>query len=66
VAYSKTTIEKELRQYFKEVFLDFGVDEILMSRKDIHKEVFNNRYEANYLEKVLKEELRIDTFTCVG
>jgi phage/plasmid-associated DNA primase len=63
VAFSKSTIEKELRQYFKDAFLDFGVDEILMTRKDIHKEVFNNRYEANYLEKVLKEELRLDTFT---
>jgi hypothetical protein len=62
VAFSKSTIEKELRQYLKDAFLDFGVNEILMTRKAIHKEVFNNRYEANYLEKVLKEELRVDMF----
>jgi dephospho-CoA kinase len=62
VAFSKSTIEKELRQYLRDAFLDFGVDEILMTRKALHKEVFNNRYEANYLEKVLKEELRVDMF----
>lgn len=62
VAFSKSTMEKELRQYFKDAFLDFGVNEILMSRKIIHKEVFNNRYEANYLEKVLKEELKVDMY----
>lgn len=62
VAFSKSTIEKELRQYFKEAFLDFGVEEIKMARKDIHREVFNNRYEANYLEKVLKEELKLDLY----
>jgi hypothetical protein len=62
VAFSKSTIEKELRQYFKDAFMDFDVDEILMARKDIHREVFNNRYEANYLEKVLKEELKLDLY----
>lgn len=62
IEHSKPTIEKELRQYFKEMFLDFGVEEILMCRQDIHKEVFNNRFEANYLEAVLKDKIGVEPY----
>lgn len=62
IEHSKPTIEKELRQYFREVFSDFGVEEILMSRKDVHKEVFNNKFEANYLEAVLKERIGVQPY----
>jgi hypothetical protein len=60
VAYSMPTIEKELRQFLRDKFFDFGIETLLMTRKAIHKDCFNNRYEANYLEKVLKEHLRVD------
>lgn len=61
IEHSKPTIEKEIRSYFREAFLDHGVEKILMSRKDVHKEVFNGRFEANYLEAVLKEKIGVDT-----
>lgn len=62
IEHSKPTIEKELRQYFREMFFDFGVDEILMCRQDIHKEVFNNKFEANYLEAVLKDKIGVEPY----
>jgi hypothetical protein len=33
-----------------------------MSRKALNKECFNNRHEANYLEKVVKERLKVDSY----
>lgn len=58
IQHSKPTFEKEIRLYLKDLFLDFGVQEVLMSRKDIHKEVFNCRGEINYVERVIKDNLR--------
>jgi len=60
VAYSMPTIEKDLRQFLRDKFFDFGLETLMMTRKAIHKDCFNNRYEANYLEKVLKEHLKVD------
>jgi hypothetical protein len=62
VEFSRSTVEKEIRQRIRDMFTDFGVREILMTRKAIHREFFNNRYEANYVEKVLRTEMRIDTY----
>jgi hypothetical protein len=62
IAYSQPTIEKELRQYFKELFLDTGLEEILMTQKVVHKEVFNNKYERNYLSNVLTNNLKVDNY----
>lgn len=63
IAYSQPTIEKELRFYFKEVFLDTGLEEILMTQADIHKVVFNNKqFEGNYLQRILKDNLKVETF----
>jgi hypothetical protein len=63
VEFSRSTVEKEIRQRIRDMFTDFGVREILMTRKAIHREFFNNRYEANYVEKVLRTEMRIDTYS---
>jgi hypothetical protein len=62
IQYSRPTIEKEIIQQITDMFLDFGVDEIMMTRKAINKEFFNNKYEANYIEKILKDHLKIDQY----
>lgn len=62
IAYSAPTIEKELRQFFREKFFDFGLTEIYMTLQEIHVDCFNRRYERNYLEKVLKERLNLDVY----
>ncbi len=62
IAYSQPTIEKELRQYFKDLFLDTGLEEIMMTQKVVHKEVFNNKYERNYLSNVLTNNLKVEPY----
>ena len=62
IAYSQPTIVKELRQFFKELFLDTGLDEILMTQSTIWKAVFKERYERNYLENALKNVLKVSTY----
>jgi hypothetical protein len=62
IQHSQPTIEKELRQYFRDAFKDFGVDQIMMTLQAVHEEVFRGKYERNYLEKVLKEHIKADQF----
>jgi hypothetical protein len=62
IEFSRSTVQKEIRQRIRDMFMDFGVNEIKMTRIAIHKEFFNGRYEANYIEKVLKEEMKIDQY----
>lgn len=62
VAHSAPTIAKELRQFFRDKFLDFGIKELHMTREDIHQDCFNGRYERNYLEDVMKNYLRLDVY----
>lgn len=63
IAYSQPTIEKELRYYFHEIFLDTGLQEILMTQADVHKVVFNNKqFEGNYLQRILKENLKVEAY----
>lgn len=64
IAYSKPTVEKEIIQYVKDAFLDFGITELYMSADDVRKEALNNnsRYERNYVTKILKENFNLDTY----
>ena len=62
VSFSQPAVEKEIRTYIAEMFKDFGCDEIMMSTHDIRKEVFNNRYEQNYILKILKDRVGVDHY----
>ena len=64
IAYSQPQVEKELRHYLKELFLDTGVDEIKMTVAEIHKDVFklSSRYEGYYLKRIIQENLKCDTY----
>jgi hypothetical protein len=62
IQFSRPTVEKEIRQRLRDMFFDFGITEVMMTRHALHKEFFNNKYEANYIEKVLKEDMRIDQY----
>lgn len=61
IAYSKPTMEKELIQFIKDMFLDFGVEEIKMSADELLK-VLGKRYEKNYLTRTLKDHLKVDVY----
>jgi hypothetical protein len=62
VANSKPTIEKEIRARIREMFFDFGVDEILMSPQNVNEEFFRGKYESNYVIKVMKDEMKLEQY----
>ncbi|MCO6499104.1 MAG: hypothetical protein J5I47_01860 [Vicingus serpentipes] len=63
IEYSRPTIEKEIRAKIKEMFLDFDLEEIQMTTKDLKAEFFkNSRYEDNYIAKVLSENLNLERY----
>lgn len=59
---SLPTIIKELNFHIQQKFLDFDVDEFMMSTNDVRKEFFNNKYEANYVKKALVDDLKLEMY----
>ena len=61
IAYSQSTLEKEIRQHIRDIFLDFpDLTVIEMTKKDIKDEFFRTRnYEMNYLENVITDRLKV-------
>lgn len=58
IANSEPTVIKELKQRLKDMFMDFGVEEITMTATDIKEEWFRgSRFENNYIEKILRTEM---------
>lgn len=62
IEFSKPTIEKELRQKIRAMFMDFGPETILMSLGNIKEHFELKRFEDNYIETVLRDRLRVDTY----
>lgn len=61
---SAPTVEKEVREYIREMFLTYKPDEILMSTRDIKKYVFGNstRNSDTYINRILKDNLHLKRF----
>lgn len=64
VAQSQPAVEKEIRHWMKEMFLDTGLQEIRMTASVVHKEIFrnSNKYDIPYLSKIIKENLKSDQY----
>jgi hypothetical protein len=60
---SRPTIQKEIRENIRDMFLDFGMDTIYMTCEAIRREFFKGKnYERNYIKKTLVEEMKIDMY----
>jgi hypothetical protein len=59
---SQPTVVKEITFKVREMFFDFGMDEVHMTLSDINKEFFRDKYEGNYLKKTLEEHLKVDRY----
>lgn len=57
VEYSQPAVEKDIRHYLREMFLDTGLQAIEMSQKAIHQEALGGKQNANYVEKILKKNM---------
>lgn len=62
IAYSKPFVVKELIQFAKDIFMDFGVEEFLMAPDDIRAEVFGKKYDRNYVSNILKENFKLEPY----
>jgi hypothetical protein len=62
IAHSQPAIEKQIRDYFRDAFLDFNCQQILMTKNAIHRNVLNNKFESYYLDQVLRERLKVDMY----
>lgn len=59
IEYSQPSVEKDIRHYIKELFLDTGLDIIEMTQKVLHKEALLNKNNSSYLEKILKSNMKL-------
>ena len=57
---SKSTVEKEITNYIKNIFLDFACPELKMTIEVLKERTFKNKYEDSYLIKVLQEYMKIE------
>lgn len=64
--HSKPTVWKELRAYLREMFVAAQVEEITMTPEDIRQEVFRGRYEANYINEVIKDHKLAERYSNAG
>lgn len=62
IAYSEPTIIKEIRQSLKELFLDTGVEKIMMDAEVVMKELLPKKYERNYLHTILQDKMKVQKF----
>lgn len=62
IEYSKPTIQKEVTQKIRSIFKDFGCNELMMGLGNIKQEFGLIKYEDNYLENVLRDGLKVDTY----
>lgn len=62
IAFSKPTIEKELREKIRNMFYDHGGDEILMTMEAIHEHFFKGRHEVNYIRRLLQDNLKLQQY----
>lgn len=59
---SRPTIEKIIRSKLKEMFIDFREDKILLTCNVISKQFFNNRYDVDYISRILRNNLNVDQY----
>lgn len=59
---SRPTLEKELRMKLREYFLDFGEEMLLITLPALKSEFFRNKYEDNFLRRILQDNLKVDQY----
>lgn len=57
---SLPTVEKEIRLQLEELFISSGMDEILMTTKDIREQFGLKRYEQDYVNEICQENLSLE------
>jgi hypothetical protein len=61
-ASSKSSVEKEIRERLKNMFIDFEENIIYMTIGDLRKEFFNNKYDERYIAAILRDNIGADMY----
>jgi len=56
---SKSTAEKEITNFIRNMFMDFSVGEIKMTLDMIKEKTVKNKYEDSYLNRILQDNMKI-------
>jgi hypothetical protein len=62
IAFSQSTVEKEMREHFRNIFFEHGVSEVMMTVDAINETFFRNKYERKYLRNVLLEKIKVEPY----
>lgn len=57
---SRTGIEKELYEWLKNTFLEFGEDSVLLAPKDIAEFALKRKIESSYISKIITDNLHAE------
>ncbi|MDB4584747.1 DUF5906 domain-containing protein, partial [Draconibacterium sp.] len=59
---SRTGIEKEVYEFAKDVFLEFGEKEIFLSPKDVIELVLKRKADTSYVRDILKDNFKVELY----
>ena len=57
---NRPKVEREIISHVKDYFLEFNIDELLLDTRTINTEFFRGRYDNTYLNKILRERMKLD------
>lgn len=57
---SKSTAEKEITAYIHNMFMEFKLAEIKMTIFDLKERTVKNKYEDNYISRILNDNLKVE------
>ena len=60
---SRPGIEKEIYEYLKTIFFEFGESEVLMAPKDANELFLKRKQDNNYLGRIFRENMHCNLFT---
>lgn len=60
---SRSTAEKEMLEYMRELFIITGANEILMAPNDVRYEVLRNKFELNYIRRILGDNMKLELWS---
>lgn len=59
---SRPTLEKEIYEYLKSIFFDFGDTEVLMTPTNINDLVIKRKQDIPYLTRILRENMKVSPY----
>nr|WP_319570229.1 DUF5906 domain-containing protein [uncultured Draconibacterium sp.] len=59
---SRTGIEKELYEFLKDIYFDFGEKEVLLTPKDILEKVLKRKTDTSYIRDIIRTDMKAEKY----